>query len=495
MSPLKNWRVLEGLPELPPVVVSGAVGDPVTIGQLEGLLSYVSPDQEYPVWRDIVAAIRNSPADEEALLDLALRWSRGEVGEQGTPARYTGDDATIQVWNTMPPKEGGVGVGTIYSHAKEGGYVGPAYGTAPPVTSAFANFAPPAPDAWRTGNDTMKATAPPLEELIDGWIEKGIVNFLNARGGSNKSRLALQIGLCIDAGRSVFGRATEQATFVYLSWEDHPFEVTRRIHMITRKLKIDNLPTMRWRDFTKTPSPLAVVADYAEPTPLYSEVRDYLKAIPGHKFLVLDSTYDAIYMPGNAKINEGSVVAAIAFLQQICYETDSTILTLFHPSQAGIQRGDASGYGEAWHNKPRARSSLTAVKGLSGVYDLKIEKRNNGPRPERPIHTLHWTEGCLLPISDIETKEQDEIFRKACLQAAAEAAEAGTPVQKIKHADTWVLEYVQQQAGRKPSQPELKDALNQAVRDGLLYYAKGSRDTTAGYYPVEKFTAASEETE
>ena len=79
---------------------------------------------------------------------------------------------------------------------------------------------------------------------------------------------------------------------------------------------------------------------------------------------------------------------ALYLLDRLCAETDSTMLYLFHPSYAGQERGDASGYSTAWHNAPRARLSITKDKATAGAYDLKVEKRSDGP--EGGQITLHW---------------------------------------------------------------------------------------------------------
>ena len=45
----------------------------------------------------------------------------------------------------------------------------------------------------------------PVEELIPGWVEKGIPTFLAGPGGVHKSRLALQWGLCLNTGATIWG--------------------------------------------------------------------------------------------------------------------------------------------------------------------------------------------------------------------------------------------------------------------------------------------------
>jgi RecA-family ATPase len=95
---------------------------------------------------------------------------------------------------------------------------------------------------------------------------------------------------------------------------------------------------------------------------------DGLQSVRGHKFVAIDSCYNALRFVGQAKINETSVMAAIRLLQRLCEETNSTLLVLWHPSQAGQERGDASGWSVAWHNAPRARLSLSLVKNVEDAF-------------------------------------------------------------------------------------------------------------------------------
>ena len=80
---MTDFKVLEGLPELPPPTkASQAVGDPVDLTHMRSLLSYLDPNVEYPIWRDYVAAIHATNAGtEEERFQLAVEWSRGDLTE------------------------------------------------------------------------------------------------------------------------------------------------------------------------------------------------------------------------------------------------------------------------------------------------------------------------------------------------------------------------------------------------------------------------------
>ncbi|MDE3174521.1 MAG: hypothetical protein KGM15_00220, partial [Pseudomonadota bacterium] len=161
---------------------------------------------------------------------------------------------------------------------------------------------------------------------------------------------------------------------------------------------------------------------------------------------------------GRAKINETSVMVAIGFLQRLCNETDSTILVLWHPSVAGQERGDASGWSVAWHNGPRARLSLTPAKDSEDTFELKVEKRNHGAKG-KPL-TLHWSNGVLLPRSETNAAEQGERLFEACIQVALASAESGQPIQKQRRLNTWMLDEIERVAGYRPREREVKEVLS-----------------------------------
>jgi hypothetical protein len=339
---------------------------------------------------------------------------------------------------------------------------------------------------WSSFGEVLSRTVPPLREIVPGLLERGTVTFLSGVGGSNKSRLGLQLGLSICNDALIFGRSVERSHFVYLSYEDHPDEVARRAQAIARRLELPTAGAAEYLDLSGKDAPLATISeiDGISLCPLWNELHAHLKSIDGHKFILIDSTYNAVRFVGSAKINEGAVMAGIGLLQRLCDETDSTILALWHPSQAGQERGDASGWSVAWHNAPRARLSITAVKDAEGTYELKVEKRNHGPKG-KPI-TLHWSEGVLLPRTETAIAENETAFLTSVIRVAIEAAESGSPIQKQRRLERWQLDWVEKAVGRRPSDREVKDALAAALPAGQLRYVGGSQHRTAGYYPADQ---------
>lgn len=342
---------------------------------------------------------------------------------------------------------------------------------------AFAPFAPPPPPAGpvRITNAYSRAV-PPVQELVRDVIEKGTVTFLAGPGGVHKSRLAQQVGLLIDAGMPVLGRTVERATFVHVFCEDHDDEVVRRGQTIRSRLNIpEDLQGWHW-DASREP-PLAVVTEdgRCEPAGFYKPLIDHLDAIDGHKFVVLDSTYDVLTFVGNAKINESGVKAAINLLQRICDEHDCTILILWHPSQAGQERGDASGWSVAWHNAPRARLSLSAVSDEPDTFVLKVEKRNHGPKGEQI--KLRWDAGVLSLVDAADPVARHAEDKQRVLAMIEMRLTKQKRVLRSQHGsgpDAWGPGDIASRLRLKPA--DVKDILDELTDDGVIEYLPGDKN-------------------
>jgi hypothetical protein len=352
--------------------------------------------------------------------------------------------------------------------------------TLPTEERAFGHFL--------TLADLLKRTPAPVEELVPGLVEKNTATFLAGPGGSHKSRLAIQWGLCLATGTPVWGRPVQKATFVYLSYEDPVDEVTRRVHAIANRLKLPADGAVQYFDLAGQNAPLVTVAESGkiEETPHGGWLRKHLNNVAGDKYVVLDGTYNAFSFEGKAKINEGAVMAAITWLHRLCAETGSTIIPLWHPSQAGQERGDASGWSVAWHNAPRARLSLTPVRDTDGAYELKTEKRNHGPKG--PPLTLHFDNGILSPWGSA-TDQGENVLMRAVARVAIMAAEQHVPNNHRSHLKGWQLDEIERAVGRRPTQRQAKEALAACLPAGLLRYVTYSRHQASGYYPPDEGVA------
>src|SRR5262249_13343283 len=147
------------------------------------------------------------------------------------------------------------------------------------------------------------------------------------------------------------------------------------------------------------------------------------------------------------------------------------------------ERGDASGWSVAWHNRPRARLSLSTVADREDTFRLKVEKRNHGPTGETIL--LHWSDGVLLPRSESRVVEEATKIQDIVVRVAIKAAEQGTPNTEQKHLQRWQIEEIERETGHRLLQKQAKDILATALSLGKLRYLRGDKSRAAGYYPPD----------
>ena len=131
---------------------------------------------------------------------------------------------------------------------------------------------------------------------------------------------------------------------------------------------------------------------------------------------------------------------------------------------------------------------LTPVKDTEDAFELRVEKRNHGVKG-KPL-MLYWSDGVLLPRSAIDNAEQTSRLINACVSVAVVAAEQGTPIQRQRRLEKWMLDRIEGVVGYRPPEREAKDALARALGIGQLRYVNTSRHRTAGYYPPDQNRAA-----
>lgn len=356
--------------------------------------------------------------------------------------------------------------------------------------------------------DLLGREVKPVQELIPGLLQKGIVTFLCAPGGNHKSRLAQQWAMALNVGASPFGRrygeamvkrgapSPSRATLVHVSAEDDENELARRAQNIADVLELPPPPkptqdapyaggvflARRGKDCA-----LAIMGENGDCTlrPFYFELLALLQSIPGHKVVVLDSAYDFVRFKGYGKIDEDSVNLFIkVVLQGICDKGDCTIIMPWHPSQAGSGRNEMDGWSVAWRNAARARLVIEASD-KNDEFVLRVEKRNHGRKGD-PIK-LRFYQGALLPTELVPQAAQDAgALREAVVREAIRAAELGVPFTSQRHIDTHVLNLVEKELGRKITSKTFKDELRAALDAGALRYVRGDKRVSAGYYPSDE---------
>lgn len=384
-----------------------------------------------------------------------------------------GEDALtfLREWNNkvcIPPlSEDELGV-KIWSASRNAQNVEGAYASAP-TDIAFKQYLDQ--QAVEPGRSTalpdpiaLSAIAgdeKPVELVVAPWIQKHRLNVFRGRGGSNKSRLALQWSMMIDAGKSMVGFTVQKATAVLYSCEDDREEVKRRRNAIAKKLDIQNSGVVYF-DMTDEEDAFLFVVDDAtgvHATKKWTDLCERMTAIPGHKVITLDSTYDVVDFLGSTKNSDNHVRAVIRLFDRACRKLDCTFICLWHPSRAGMSRGDEGGFATAWDNAPRNAVSIKPMEDAD-TFELRAEKRNN-LAPGRPC-VLQWIEGTLQVMSDDDATAI--MLHEAAVEVALWAARQGMPIPMKAKPVSWVFEEMEKRTGRKLKVQDIRDLLARECR-------------------------------
>lgn len=300
----------------------------------------------------------------------------------------------------------------------------------------------------------------PVETIVQHWVQKHKLNIFRGRGGSNKSRLALQWSMQIDAGKSAVGFTVEKASAVYISCEDDAEEVKRRRNAIARKLSLPPSGVVYF-DMTEETDAFLIYAHDTEgvlPTEKWGDLEKRLRAMPGHKFVVLDSTYDVVEFSGSTKNSDSHVRTIIHMFDRLCRKTDSTIVCLWHPSRAGMSRGDEGGFATSWDNTPR--NAISIKEDEDGNYILSAEKRNNLAKGAPVV--LRWVEGTLQVVVDDDATAIME--HEVVVEVALSAANAGQQITARTKPSTWIGEEIEKRTGHRMKLTQIRDFLQRECR-------------------------------
>lgn len=116
--------------------VSLAAGHPVTAATLRSACAYLDPGAPRDKWIRWIAGIRSAPliGDDDCSIrrQIAHELSVGDLDrlKRGRPANYAGPDDVDAVFDSLPPKNKGVTVGTLFKEARNAGWTGSTFSAA-----------------------------------------------------------------------------------------------------------------------------------------------------------------------------------------------------------------------------------------------------------------------------------------------------------------------------------------------------------------------------
>jgi hypothetical protein len=357
----------------------------------------------------------------------------------------------------------------------------------------LANEVAPSDKDLFLSDDDLAAVKPgAVVDLIPGYVEKHRVAYISGIGGISKSRIGQHWGYVCQTGGDLFGQQIEKATFFHVSYENGKEEDARRRDMIVEAMKLapGALAGMIYCDF-QGQGPLLVIDEGPQSTALWERLETKLRSATGHKFIVFDSLYDVCEFVGNAKISENAVKRTVSWLDLKMRELDASGLMILHPSRAGANTPENSGWSVAWDNAPRLRLAIKPADGMDGCIELTVPKRNNAAKPTSRV--LHWANGLMLPDNDAG---QNHAVYEACIDVATAACNGGTPITRGptgNYRQPVYLTAIAEACGVKINAKKFLEQLARACLHERLIYRqyddnKHGEDRRAGFFPTGKIT-------
>lgn len=226
------------------------------------------------------------------------------------------------------------------------------------------------------------------------------VTDLAGDGGNGKSLLALQLAVATVTGTDWIGTMPEHGPALYLSCEDELAEIHRRLVDIcaSKSINVADLSDLNIADLTQSVETVLMASSKTglAPTRLFERLQLRLAEMRP-KLVVLDTRADIF---GGNEIDRAQVRTFVRTLRQFCFEFDTTILMLSHPSVAGMASGSGQSGSTAWGNSVRSRLYLEKVKDSDGNADPSLRvlecKKSNYAATDRRV-TLVWREGVFRP--------------------------------------------------------------------------------------------------
>ena len=231
---MSDWD--KNLPDLPPIEVSPLVGAPVAWDHLVELVRLIKPTDRTG-WRDLIAAVQNTNSGRDG--------ARYDLLKDKIDPAYHGDLDTI--WRTMPPRDGGLGYGSLLVAGRAAGYTGPsAAGVEQPklseiyttVEAPVSGVRPLAVIPVWDIDETL--SQPPPTWLVENIVSEDENFVIYGPPKKGKSLFTLEVALSICAGIKVLDKypVVRSGPVVYLSGEGTSF-LSKRVNAWLKARKLE----------------------------------------------------------------------------------------------------------------------------------------------------------------------------------------------------------------------------------------------------------------
>lgn len=243
--------------------------------------------------------------------------------------------------------------------------------------------------------------------LVDGLIPEHNVTLFGGDGGTGKSLLILQLAFSVATGSPWLGRRVPRGNVLFVSAEDEPDEIHRRL---ARILQGEGKDFSDLADFNilSLSDRAAVLVKSAKSddgkllrTPLYHyfcQTVDRLRP----SLVILDTLAD--FYAGDEN-NRTETREFVSLLRRMAIKSSATIVLLSHPSQHGMTTGAGTSGSTAWSNSCRSRlyfetdaqrTKATTRRGSKAEFDPDVRylllKKANYSRSGAELR-VRWSDG------------------------------------------------------------------------------------------------------
>jgi hypothetical protein len=459
--------------------------------EIRARLYQCDPGCGYGAWRDLSASLHATPCaapdfDKRALF---VEWSRGG-------ANFTSEEACEAVYDSMPPKAGGLGAGSFVKLTDAAGYSGPTvarnaraasevFGDYPGNKQALTHAASPSLAGYPKPKSAAELVAghfPRPDYVLEKFLLRGQVNLLYGDGGTGKTLLSLHMAVAVAAGLPLFALQTIPMPVLLVLAEDDDGETKARLEAIAAMMGVNlaDLPIHTWSLPGCDASVARIRDDGAwEAGPFLEPLRAELTRI-GPCLLILDTVSDIATLDETKRLPVNTLCKVV--LTGLCRDFGVTALVNAHPSKAAMADGTGYAGSTAWNNAVRSRLAFDRPEANSPRRILKVAKANYGSEATLELFQSGLTFMTLAQAGQSEAEELEAVF-----VVVLDLIDRGVAVVRGNGAGQKprdVAKEIKRRLGLDIPPARVLDHLNALDRHGRLRYSPGGnqrRGQRAGF--------------
>ena len=370
--------------------------------QVQGAMQTGGAGRSEPLWRADIGLIKHTDGGNFACHQASSQhpsYSHTETDRK--VEAYTAGPTTCEHYRHLNP--GPCDSCKHRGQIKSPIVLGRQTSVSPPsdLGSAVVHVRTRKPFQIRSAGEVLSQPVPPRKFLLTDLMPERIIAGLVAPGGTGKSMLALQVGVALAGGVSLFGRffAPRPGTVVYLSGEDDVHEMHRRLDRIVSA----ETPTTQQRVKQNL-----YLLDRSEEFDLFTkkenvgeaEITQVVQELASALLEQVDTSVDLLIVDPAARFRGGEENSAsdvnrfIQALYQLRERLGCTVLVLHHVNKGakvnGASQNNARG-SSAFADGVRFMLELNPTD-TPELLNLSCVKSNYGRRPD-PVTLLQQADG------------------------------------------------------------------------------------------------------